>query len=461
MTRIFSLICFFTLALASHPLFARMNTVEQELALYDCKNGNNEACDAALLASLFIAYLPSVKNDRQNLVSKITSKQLECDDREVKSCTELGVLLLHLESGESAKSYELFTDSCDLGDGWACGLLGEMNVFVEASKDKNYQIYYEKLERLCAKDDHKACATQARLNVLLAVTPPERSIWYDQLVSSCQHGVGRACVNLSYLMSEDGKQEYRKFDPGHSILDSFTNRISFSYAKRACELDNPVGCWNAALAYSDGRGVRADLKLAQENFVKACVKSLFRACDEINYDIVWRSTDSHSDLNDACDERDFSACLIVEQRRFNELSPTQKKETQVQYLANLKLICKDGSLIACANAAVRAYGLGDTADAERYANVACNHEIGEGCLVLGNVWKFNKLIEGHHTKAIYYLERGCELGSRSACNNLGDSYRKGLGLEVNLTQAKRYFKIACNHKLKLACRNLSEMNESN
>ena len=274
-------------------------------------------------------------------------------------------------------------------------------------------------------------------------------------MSSCEQNVGRACANLSYLLSDDGRQENRKLAYDRSILRTDTKRASFTYAKKACELENPVGCWNTALRYTDGSGVRADLKLAQEYFVKACVRELYQACDEINYEIYWRTTDSSKDLSKACSDGDFSACLLLEQRRFGALTQTQKNETQTEYLASLKMICKNGSILACANVAVRSRRAGNSAQAERFATVACNQEIGEGCLVLGNVWKFDKSGKGHHARAIDYLEMGCELGSRGACNNLGDSYRKGLGVEVNLIHAKRYFTIACKKKLKLACSNLA------
>ena len=323
------------------------------------------------------------------------------------------------------------------------------------NESKNYRVYYAKLEKLCAKNDHKACATHARLNTLLVYAVPDQSIWYEQLVSSCEQNVGRACANLSYLLSDDGRQENRKLAYDRSILRTDTKRASFTYAKKACELENPVGCWNTALRYTDGSGVRADLKLAQEYFVKACVRELYQACDEINYEIYWRTTDSSKDLSKACSDGDFSACLLLEQRRFGALTQTQKNETQTEYLASLKMICKNGSILACANVAVRSRRAGNSAQAERFATVACNQEIGEGCLVLGNVWKFDKSGKGHHARAIDYLEMGCELGSRGACNNLGDSYRKGLGVEVNLIHAKRYFTIACKKKLKLACSNLA------
>lgn len=461
MLRLSPLICFVALIFAPYALSARLNTVERELALYDCGNGNNGACDAAALSSLFLGYLVTPEKDKQGLKTKIASKRLKCNKGGVKSCTDLGVLLFHYEPDDNAEAYALFTDSCDSGDGWACDLLGEVSALVKTSSGKSYRTYYEKLGNLCTNGEHKACATQARLNILLADTVPDKSIWYDQLVRSCENGIGRACVNLSYLMSDDGKQEYQHFDPDRSTLRKFTKRTSFSYARKACELDNPVGCWNAAIAYSEGIGVSVNVRLAQEYFVKACVRGTYRACDEINYEVYWRTTDSDGDLEKACVEGDFTACFISEQRRFRELNEPGNNEAKTKYLASLKVICKDGSLLACANVAVLSRRAGDSAAAERFATVACNHEVSAGCFVLGNVWKFDKHTEGHHTRAVYYLKQACELGSRGACNNLGDSYRKGLGLEVSLIRAKRYFTIACNKKLELGCENLAAMTESN
>lgn len=432
---------------------ARLNPVQQELVLYDCGKGDEKACRLARSSILFMGHLAD--SDERKLESELSVKRTECERGEVASCTDLGVILFNQQPSDNARAYRLFNDGCDRGDGWACNILNEVSATVKASAAENFSAYYVQLRGLCDDNDKAACASHARLNVLIADAVPDKAIWYDQLVSACDANVSRACVNLSYLMSDDGKEEYKNFDLDSSILDRFTKRSSFGYAKKSCELNNPMGCWNAALAYSDGNGVKRDDKSAQTYFVKACNDGVFMACDEINYQIYWRLTDSDNQINLACKRGDFTACLISEQRRHQALGKNISKTAAYNYLHNIAKICNDGSWLACTNAAILARRQGDSLAAERFAHVSCNRDIGEGCFVLGNVWKFDKSTEGHHEQAVYYLARACELGSKGACNNLGDSYRKGLGVKVNLLRAKRYFTIACNKKMQLGCKNLA------
>lgn len=455
MARIFPLFFVVALILVPSTSTARLNPIKQELALYDCGKGNEKACSLVRSSILFTGYLVGTEERKLTLQSEVGLKRAECDKGNVTSCTDLGIILFNQQPNDNAEAYALFNDACDLGDGWACNVLGEVSDVVKTSAAENFHAYYNQLNELCVNKDNAACASHARLNVLIADAVPEKSIWYDQLVSACSHNVSRACVNLSYLMSDDGKEEYKNFDLGRSILDRFTRRSSFSYAKKACELSNPMGCWNLALAYSDGHGVKADDKSAQEYFVKACVGGVYMACNEINYQVYWRWTDSDKAINTACEQGDFTACLISEQRRHKALGESLSQTAVNNHLESLVEICIDGSWLACANAAVLSRRQGDSSAAERFAHVSCNREISEGCFVLGNVWKFDKRTKGHHRQAVYYLERACELGSRGACNNLGDSYRKGLGVKSNLIRAQRYFTIACNRKLKLGCKNLA------
>lgn len=443
---------------------ARMTPVELELALFDCGNDVQEACIAAWSSSLDLAYLVNLETQSQLVQARLVSKRSECLDGQVHSCTDLGVLLSISQPNDNAEAYGLFTSGCDKGDGWACNLLNQVTHNVQRNAGGNFNIFYAEQERLCTEGSAGACATQARLNVLLQDSVPDKKIWYDQLVFACDRDISRACVNLSYLMSDEGQEEYRNFDIGKSLLASFTKRSSLAYAKKACDLGNPVGCWNAGLAYSDGIGARADWSAAQTFFVKACAGGFYTSCSELNYDIYWRDTDSDKVLKNACTNSDFTACLVLEQRRYRTLDksvdPKERQTLQANHLANLIEICSASSWIACANVAVISRRLGNSMKAEKFATIACNREISEACFVLGNVWKFDRVSQGHHQKAVHYLQRACDLGSRGACNNLGDSYRKGLGVTVNANRAKRYFSIACDKELRIACKNLQSVTSS-
>lgn len=441
--------------------FGRFNSVEQSLLLFDCEQGDEQACLEVQLFSLYLFYTPADAQTGAALEKRIEEKQGLCDQGKVNSCTELGVLLYQRQPNDNARAYELFVNGCDGGDGWGCILQNEVTDAVRTNAGKNFEKYYSAQNALCQKKNQKSCATQGRLNVLMQDVIPDKKIWYDQLVVACEHDVSRACVNLSYLMSDDGRDEYQKFELGSSVLDRFTRRSAVSYAKKACRLGNPTGCWNASLFYFDGEGVRVNERLGKKYLVEACQKGMPEACDEMNYEVYWREGDPDDELNEACDTGDFNACLILDyqdyRNKLGKVTDSDKKKLELEFISKTEALCKRGSGVACANTAVVARRIGDWVKAERFATPACEQDIAMGCLVLGNVWKLDKETPDHYERSIPFLQKACDLDGKVGCNNLGDSYRKGLGVEKNVARAKRYLTIACNKKVAIACENLQLM----
>ena len=464
-------------SIASTNALARLTPIEYELEYYDCARGIKSTCSKpALQLRLVPFYSPDVignvsDDSTDGSLSPINIAQVEhikrlrgkCDNTNIQSCADLAVLLFNHNPTDNPEVLALLTNACDSGDSWACAVMSEHSLYITNSSGPKYTAFYNEKATQCENGNQAACATYARLNALLPNVNPHKSIWYSKLVTACDADIARACVNLSYMLSHDGVQTYLALDPKLDVLKRSNRRRANDYAKKACRLENPVGCWNIALSYDDGIGVRRDFYTATRYFAKACELNHFDACEELSHEPYWKTGDSIDELKPACANGDFNACLLIVESKHNAAmsSAEQKAQSELirKYVDEVYQICLRGSPRACGNVAVHDRRNGNIDRAERLASIACDREQRHGCIVAGNVWKFHRTSKHHHKTANHYLQRACDLNSAGGCNNLGDSYRKGLGVEVDRNKAERFFTIACNANLALACNNLSTLIE--
>ena len=85
-------------------------------------------------------------------------------------------------------------------------------------------------------------------------------------------------------------------------------------------------------------------------------------------------------------------------------------------------------------------------EASKIYKWTCNKLIAVGCHNYGMSF-YN---EHDYTEALTWLVKGCELGARSSCNNLGYMYANGLGEKDN-DKAKMYYNKACELEHPNAC----------
>ena len=76
-------------------------------------------------------------------------------------------------------------------------------------------------------------------------------IGYGNLIRQCNSGDSKACAELTYVSEQD------------------------------CDKGEARGCYNAAISYAEGKGVRADFNKAMEFFGKACDLGVQKGCEEI------------------------------------------------------------------------------------------------------------------------------------------------------------------------------------
>lgn len=444
----------------------RLSTTELQLAAFDCKSGDRAACEA--LVVLYPRYeqtllTPAEVEDVRT--AAMAGARQACETGDTAACTDYATMLGADGRGQDQPEvYALYAASCDAGDGLACGLLSDLEFSLRTGIGPSYTAFYADQASACAAGDETACVSQARLNVLAPMVPRDRAIWFDQLRRLCDEAdIARACAVLAYIQTDEGLADYAAFDPGLPEEFKSKRRYALWDGTKACDLGHPVGCYVAALAYSEGQAVARNSKIEQRYLVRACRGGFRRGCDEINRATNWRPTDNLLGMKKACEEGDFSACHYYAANVFAPLMVNPSTVADIARMAEfrneLQRICADGWVRGCADLATLARGSGELRKAERYGSTACLLSEGMGCVVMGNVLKLDRRTPEAERMAVSYHRRGCELRTWVACNNLGDSYENGTGIAADAAQAAQHYRMACDNDLALGCRNLAKLNE--
>lgn len=168
----------------------------------------------------------------------------------------------------------------------------------------------------------------------------------------------------------------------------------------SCELGDAEGCGYAGRLYLDGRGLERDAARGVALLDRACGEGVVLAC---RVAVRWLADAGHAqDVKDGPELR----------KRLDQ-----------------DLDCLTGSGDLCAEA-----GLAYSRGREGYPR-----DLARSAAAYG---------------------RGCMLGQRIACNNLGDAYEYGSGVRRDLTRAGELYDCACRLGEPLGCANLGHLLEN-
>ncbi|MBU2983258.1 hypothetical protein KO498_15730 [Lentibacter algarum] len=448
-----SIAVFSTVASAQEIPAKRLNDVTFNLALSECTAGDKQSCYNAMI---FSPYSPPISHSDKEIAALLVRATNLCSGGNMLACGDAGKLTQIIQSYRvTADAYDFFSKACDGGDGYSCYRMGDFGFALQQTEDATpFLPYYESLKAPCDAGDHPACTNRATLNAYLADVYPEPAIWHAPLLAACKGELARACAMLSYIHSRDGQEDYFSnlgTPPGMSKSQRTRDRHAYNYAIDACKLGNPTGCWNASIALVNGEGARTNWEQEQAYLVQACRLGYPDACGEINHETYWRKSDRLSDLEAACREGDFSACLYLLERK----TPAKQLLTK-DYTERSLEICEMGSSVACGTGAhlIRVV-LKDYPRALRYAEAGCTRNDSNACTVAGALYWVN--IDGgkQYEKASTYYQKSCDLGNAQGCNAIGFFHFKGYHLKQSNTRAAHFFNIACDKNLAIACFDLA------
>jgi uncharacterized protein len=168
----------------------------------------------------------------------------------------------------------------------------------------------------------------------------------------------------------------------------------------ACELGDDRACLHAGRLLLDGHGVARDVTRGVGLLDRACTGGVLLACQVA---VRWLADSDH------------------------QRAVTDGMELRARL--DLQLECLSGVRDACADV-----GLGYTRGRDGYTRSPA--------------------------RASQAYERGCTLGQRVACNNLGDAYEYGNGVRRDLAHAAELYERACRGGEPLGCANLGHLVEN-
>lgn len=224
--------------------------------------------------------------------------------------------------------------------------------------------------------------------------------WYMKAV---ELGNGAAATNIGNLyMDGEGVEKDQK--------------AAIAWYEKAAQMGDSGPL---ASCYYKGKGVARDYKKAMELYLKALDSTSVSAADNAN-----------------------DACFYIGMMYRDGLGVKQ------DYAASLEWFTR-GSEEGdpdCTFALARQYMLGqgvekDPARAEALME-AETKESGYACRLLGDMYRKGDLMEKNIEKAIFYYEKGCELGNRSCYARLGDQYALWQAGEKDYLKALEYYKKA-------------------
>ncbi|MGI0440331.1 tetratricopeptide repeat protein [Helicobacter himalayensis] len=196
-------------------------------------------CIYAVLLCVFTSALMAGDKEARNELNKGNVKRAlqlfaqSCDNGDVSSCYELGILYSNGENikQDYHKSVSYYESACNAGYLPACNNLGVL-FFQGLGVRQDYQRSLE---------------------------------LYDM---SCQRGNADACNNLG-VMFENGYGIEKK-DPVQAGL----------YYTDACIGKSPKGCYNLAVLAMEGKGVKKDKSMGKEYFGLSCDFGYQLGCDK-------------------------------------------------------------------------------------------------------------------------------------------------------------------------------------
>ncbi len=246
-------------------------------------------------------------------------------------------------------------------------------------------------------------------------TPVNASKAVSLYQKACSLGAANACTSYGYMI-EKGHGTPR--DPSKAL----------TYYEKGCNGGNSQGCSNMGVMYEQGLGLpSADLGRAGEYYEKAC----------------------KAGLNDACS---YLSGLI--QRMKNDREPS--KQTLDAFAAPGKGKGKVDKTDCTNIGYLYERGVGVPADARMAAEVLQTRlrreEPGELLEPRHPLRErprhFARREEGRRA-----LQKSCDLGGASGCNNLGFALERGRGLRADPKKALVHYKKGCDMGSQRACDN--------
>ena len=171
-------------------------------------------------------------------------------------------------------------------------------------------------------------------------------------------------------------------------------------------------------------------------------------------------------LTEACSLGDPRACGFSGRLWLDGRGVQRDPGRGIEMLARA---CDDGVALSC-RVAIRwlvdpqhARSVGDEGELRARLDMEgdCLAGVEDQCLQLGEGYRLGSSNWAQDlVRSAAFYGRGCDLGQRTSCNNLGDAYEYGSGVGRDLSHAAALYDRACHQGLSLGCANLGHLAEN-
>ena len=331
--------------------------------------------------------------------------EARCADGDGASCAAAAEKAFDGHNGmplDLARSFAYATKACELDDGRGCALLG---------------LHYQD-GRGAPWDHARAIAT------------------YEK---ACALGAGTGCYNLESMYSG-----------GHgAVVDRAKADALHAKARAAwdaaCHGAAPRWCTNLAfLVESDGEITQAKRESALVLDVRACDAGVLVGCSQAAREQIelgkLEPTVYLARLEELCGRGDPGACGQGGLDAFLGAHGLAKDEAHGRAL--LRRGCDFGDNLSCYQAALAGvqHEPQDVDAITRDFAAACDRGYGKGCAAIGK----DLLRRGLVAQAQPFAERACQIGEKDGCAALADMYLAGNGVPRDSTKGLAWAREACS-----------------
>lgn len=207
----------------------------------------------------------------RNVTKALSLTRRACDAKLAVGCFNLGAMLAEGDGlpKEPTAAVVLFERACTADYGPACTAAGattlNLSNAISAAQAAKAQTYFN---RGCALRDGEGCYNLGQLSRQLDGPTAGALYAYRQ---ACTFGVPAGC-------SWQGLMLHRGEGSASGSPTKRAQKKGVRLMTRACEDGFHEGCFNAAIAYVKGDGVRKDHQAAGRLFTQACRGGVAQAC---------------------------------------------------------------------------------------------------------------------------------------------------------------------------------------
>ncbi len=265
----------------------------------DCDPGEGVACEEAGDQRASAGDFAGANADYA--VACDAGRALACNHLAFDFNTGLGTSQSH------KRAFELFTRSCDLGDGRGCASLAALlagTAGADASTPRDLTRATALAQTWCAKDAALACDVYGRI-LWLGHDPRAVELWDQACAAGPRDPEGyQGCTHLAGALL-DGENVPADVPRAIDLLvkacdvdaPAACNLLGWTYwnekhlprdvakavqyFRRACNAGDPYGCSNLASRYARGEGVVEDVAKARTLFTWSCERGVKVACDNV------------------------------------------------------------------------------------------------------------------------------------------------------------------------------------